>query len=303
MLPLRSWHRSDLSILCPFPNRQSIFEDYGVYTSICYFAVIHSLYAGHDCLVPIMHILCHELSNLLKNHLLRICELAHCLCICHSCYVVAVVGYGNPSFLFVLPRSFDASILLSGVIAAIVQVWVLSSVVTKCLTSSQSFYVERVRMISRKLIIPIFCWFLTALRLIMTVLLTVEATRTSLHRFETRWKWLCASTLAIGSSVDLFVAVLLSYHLRVIGLQMTHRRSAPHRSTPRIGIFTNLARTLFLIDKITAWTIRKSSYDLSLFETLKTHRRNRTSNQFGWTAPANLCKLSWTALYTHVLNE
>jgi len=51
----------------------------------------------------------------------RIFELAHCICICHSFFSVAILRWGDIA-INTLPKSFSFSVLLSGVIGTVSQV-------------------------------------------------------------------------------------------------------------------------------------------------------------------------------------
>ncbi|KDR74761.1 hypothetical protein GALMADRAFT_70137 [Galerina marginata CBS 339.88] len=127
-----------------------------------------------------------------------LCELGHCICVCHAVFHLAVNEYGNVLALSQMPRSLEGAIALSGIIGTVFQV----------------FFVERVRIISGRLWIPLLCWTMSVVRCALTFVVTAEARKMhTVAEFVSGWKWLCAFVLAIGSAVDLFIALSLSYYL------------------------------------------------------------------------------------------
>ncbi|KDR74783.1 hypothetical protein GALMADRAFT_249674 [Galerina marginata CBS 339.88] len=151
-----------------------------------------------------------------------LCELAHCICICHGVYYITVNEYQNPAALLLLPKSFGGAISLSGIIGTIVQI----------------FLVERVRVVSGKLFISLLCWALALVRCGLTFLLTAETWRMhSVAEFMAQWKWLSGLVLALCSVVDLFLALSLCYYL----------------DAQKVNGFRS---TSLAIDKITTWTLQ-----------------------------------------------
>ncbi|KAF8148391.1 hypothetical protein B0H34DRAFT_802933 [Crassisporium funariophilum] len=149
-------------------------------------------------------------------------ELAHCISICHSLYYLTINQYGNPKALIKPPHTLFLAIVFSGVIGPVVQ----------------AFFAERVRVVSGKLIIPIICWTLSAVRLGMSAAAAGEAFQmTSLSSFQKEFKWLLTTVLAVGCAVDVLVAGALCYYLN-------QQKSNSHE------------RTAIMIDKIIAWTVQ-----------------------------------------------
>ncbi|KAF9471161.1 hypothetical protein BDN70DRAFT_784519, partial [Pholiota conissans] len=126
-------------------------------------------------------------------------ELAHCICVCHAAYYMVIIGYGNPSFLLRSPNTLSLAIIFSGIIGPIVQV----------------FFAERVRIVSEgNLIIPIFCWTLSSLRLTLSLIAAGKGLEmTNLAQFQAKWEWLLTAVLSIGVAVDLVIAASLCYYL------------------------------------------------------------------------------------------
>ncbi|KAF8148434.1 hypothetical protein B0H34DRAFT_802967 [Crassisporium funariophilum] len=151
-----------------------------------------------------------------------ILELAHCISICHTLYTLTISNYGHPEALIKPPKSLFISVILSGFIGFIVQ----------------GFFAERVRILSKKRLIPIICWLLVTIQYAMHIAAAAEAFKmTSLAQYEKEWKWLLTCVLGIGAAVDLTIAAALCYYLRQQKLN-------------------SLARTAIMIDKIIAWTIQ-----------------------------------------------
>ncbi|KDR74781.1 hypothetical protein GALMADRAFT_280165 [Galerina marginata CBS 339.88] len=148
-------------------------------------------------------------------------ELAHYVCLFYSFYFFAVVGYGNPNFLLNAPTAFNVAIGISGVISTLVQ----------------TFFADRIRVLSEKLFIPVVCWTLSLVRLGTAFLTMSEAIKTpAVIPFAVEWKWLVVLTLAVGLAVDVTIAVSLSYYLKTKNKKLN-------------------PRTSFVVDRVTRWTI------------------------------------------------
>ncbi|KDR74771.1 hypothetical protein GALMADRAFT_141110 [Galerina marginata CBS 339.88] len=149
------------------------------------------------------------------------CELGHCICLLHAFYTIVIHKYWQQHCIETIPTSMVVSIALSGVIGTVVQI----------------FFIERVRNVSGRIIIPIACWIASMTRFVLTLVMTRKAVTVNLNEFDRHLKWLCVTVLALGAAVDFFVAVSLSYYLKA----------------RRINGFPV---TSLMIDKITAWTIQ-----------------------------------------------
>ena len=206
----------------------------------------------------------------------RIFELAHCICICHSFFTIAILEWGNILAIVTLPKSFSFSILLSGAIGTISQV-ISSAVYTGIQEYShdsfiQCFFTERIRVVSGGLLAPIACWVLSILRAVLIVVATCEAfSATSLRSYEIQWKWLCVLILALGAAVDFLVAILLCFYLNTMHKLKDNPRYASHRTLPRHLPTCNMTySTSFIIDKLSIWTIREY-LDFTWFPCLLQH--------------------------------
>jgi hypothetical protein len=105
----------------------------------------------------------------------------------------------------------------------------------------QAWFAYRVRKLSGKYYIPVFCWFLSFLRCIATVALGVEALRaSSLLGFEVQFKWLLTFILSVGAGVDVIIAFSLCIYLR------------QHRTT-------SFKRTVKMINQMMIYTVGTSS--------------------------------------------
>ncbi|KAJ7027474.1 hypothetical protein C8F04DRAFT_1122183 [Mycena alexandri] len=147
------------------------------------------------------------------------CELAQALCIGHALYKWTISSFGVP--LPVPPKSFDASIFFSGIIAACVQ----------------GFFSFRIWTLSRKPYIPGIAYTLSFLRLVIGAAVFITALRmTSLQIFEARFGWLITTAASIGAANDLLITTTLVFVLR------GQRTEIQPRSLP-------------LVDKLIVWTM------------------------------------------------
>ena len=53
----------------------------------------------------------------------RLCELGHSLVVSHAVYTMTITQYGRPQELVRTPNSLNSSIIFSGLVASIVQVY------------------------------------------------------------------------------------------------------------------------------------------------------------------------------------
>ncbi|KDR74773.1 hypothetical protein GALMADRAFT_280160 [Galerina marginata CBS 339.88] len=149
------------------------------------------------------------------------CELGHCICICHTLYIVTVNEYGNEQALISPPKSWIIAVAFSGIIEPIVQ----------------AFFADRVRIVSKEFFIPILCWCLSGVRCIMSCAAVVTSFKSSsLPKLLHDWGWLITSLLSVGTAVDFIVTITLFYYL--------------WKRTP------NTQRSTLMIDKVIAWTIQ-----------------------------------------------
>jgi hypothetical protein len=150
-----------------------------------------------------------------------ILELGHTLSITHSLYTITVTDFGNPIRLLKPPYSLNLSILCSAFIGPLVQAW----------------FAYRVLKFSERLYIPVFCWFLSFLRCVATIVAAIEAfPAPNIITFETQWQWLLTFILTVGAAVDIIIAVSFCYFIK------------QHRST-------SFGRTVKTINQLMIWTV------------------------------------------------
>ncbi|KAJ7779083.1 hypothetical protein B0H16DRAFT_1711422 [Mycena metata] len=150
---------------------------------------------------------------------LWVCELAQAISIGQALYDWTITSFGTP--LPVPPKSFDASIFFSGIIAACVQ----------------GFFSFRIHTLSQNPYIPIVGYILSFLRLAIGTSVFVTALRmTSLQTFEVQFGWLITTAVSIGVANDLLITTTLVINLR------GKRTEIQPRSVP-------------LVDRLTLWAI------------------------------------------------
>jgi hypothetical protein len=115
----------------------------------------------------------------------------------------------------------NISILFSAFIGPLVQAW----------------FAYRVQKFSERLYIPVFCWFLSFLRCIATIVAAIEAfPAPSIIVFERQWQWLLTFILTVGAAVDIIIAVSFCYFIK------------QHRAT-------SFGRTVKTINQLMIWTV------------------------------------------------
>ncbi|KAJ7186958.1 hypothetical protein C8R46DRAFT_282082 [Mycena filopes] len=148
-----------------------------------------------------------------------VCEFAQAISIGHALYAWTITAFGTP--LPVPPKSFDASIFFSGIIAACVQ----------------GFFSFRIWTLSRKWVIPAIAYTLSFLRLVIGAAVFITALRmTSLQIFEARFGWLITTAASIGVANDMLITLTLVFVLK------GQRQEVQPRSVP-------------LVDKLIIWTM------------------------------------------------
>jgi len=150
-----------------------------------------------------------------------ILELGHTVSISHSLYTITVTDFGNPINLLKPPHSLNISILCSAFIGPLVQAW----------------FAYRVLKFSERLYIPVFCWFLSFLRCVATIVLAIEAfPAPNIIAFERQWQWLLTFILTVGAAVDIIIAVSFCYFIK------------QHRAT-------SFGKTVKTINQLMVWTV------------------------------------------------
>lgn len=153
----------------------------------------------------------------------RFLELGHTIAECHAIYTMLIIHFGRADLLLHYPASYDVTFLLSGCIAALVQVYLTI----------------RVRLFSGNLIIPVICWILSLSVFVFSVLASVEALiYTNAIMYVLKWDWLISTTISLSAVVDIIIAATLCYFL-------LKRRNRVHERTARV------------MEEMVAWTLRE----------------------------------------------
>ncbi|KAJ7892398.1 hypothetical protein B0H13DRAFT_2529218 [Mycena leptocephala] len=119
-------------------------------------------------------------------------ELGHTISVWHANYELTVTFYCQPQHLEVPPYSLEMSIIFAALM----------------------FFANRIRVLSGKWLIPIFCWTLAILRFIANcALFGVQWANPNVTTMETRFKWLQSTTLAIAMVTDITIALSMCYWL------------------------------------------------------------------------------------------
>ncbi|KAJ6468212.1 hypothetical protein C8R45DRAFT_1218743 [Mycena sanguinolenta] len=151
-----------------------------------------------------------------------ICEAGHAVCLGHSLYIETIKDLAQPLLLQgPAPKSFEASVLLSGAIGA----------------SVQGFFGFRIHTLSKKVHIPILIWLMAFLRLLgCLVFFTGALKMTSLEGFIAQWGWLATSLWSVSTANDVTITTT------TVCLLYQQRKKAQKR-------------TAALLDKIILWTL------------------------------------------------
>ncbi|KAJ7194421.1 hypothetical protein GGX14DRAFT_678972 [Mycena pura] len=139
----------------------------------------------------------------------------------HALYTITITQYGQPWLLAVLPKSFDVTILLSGLLGPLEQGW----------------FTYRLYRFTKTLPLPLLCVALSLLRLGgSTTLFVAACAAPTIQNYIREWKWVLEAVVIVGASVDVILALALCYYL----------------SSWRQGGFQ---RTSKLVHQLMTWTI------------------------------------------------
>ncbi|KAF8209092.1 hypothetical protein K438DRAFT_257668 [Mycena galopus ATCC 62051] len=171
-------------------------------------------------------------------------DFGHTIAICHLLYIITVTQYGHPAALAILPKSLDASILLSGLIGPLEQGW----------------FTFRLYKFTKTLPLPAICAILSLLRLGgSTALFVYSLEGRTIQEYATRMMWLIEAVVIVGAAVDAILALALCYYL----------------SSWRTGGFQ---RTNKLVNQLMTWTVETGAITmagaLSLLLTFLTMKDN-----------------------------
>ncbi|KAJ7617898.1 hypothetical protein FB45DRAFT_932905 [Roridomyces roridus] len=157
-------------------------------------------------------------------------ELCHSIASCQAIYYFTIILAGVPE----LEKGANSySLSLTPVFETMITALV------------QSFFAYRIRILSGRLLLPIFCWLLVLLRLIGGVSMAVEGfldvpQEPNYFDLEDNYGWLITSALNVGAALDLVITASMCVYLR------------------RMYSAYNFPRSEKLIDRLVSFTIRES---------------------------------------------
>ncbi|KAF9232526.1 hypothetical protein BU15DRAFT_81152 [Melanogaster broomeanus] len=126
-------------------------------------------------------------------------------------YFLTVTHFGDfsPEDMNQIPTGFVWTIVLSGVMTSLVQTMLSAP------SPSQGYYAHRIRLLSKRLYIPVFCWSMSTLRFAGSVYITAGALRAqNSSEFLRDSDWLLASILIGGACLDIIIAASMCYYLK-----------------------------------------------------------------------------------------
>ncbi|KAJ6473898.1 hypothetical protein C8R45DRAFT_1012060 [Mycena sanguinolenta] len=149
------------------------------------------------------------------------CELGHTISIWHTLYAVTVTFYGQLQHLETPPRSLEMAVFFSACILVMVQ----------------SFFANRIRVLSKKWLIPVICWALAVSKGTTTMgIVAVEWVHPDVESIHVRLKWLMPLALSFGMMGDTVITASMCYCL----WQVRH---------------STFTRTKRMVDILLIWTV------------------------------------------------
>ncbi|KAJ6461750.1 hypothetical protein C8R45DRAFT_1027869, partial [Mycena sanguinolenta] len=159
------------------------------------------------------------------QYLVRLFELVHSILVWHGIYSITVTFYGQPEHLADPPPTLALTLISETIIVAVVQI----------------YFINRIRLVSKKWFLPALCLILTLFRFGACVaMLAVVLIYVNLFILSERFRWLMCASLGSGTAVDVLVTAALCYYL-------WQARVSPIRKTRRIA------------DKLIAWSIESTA--------------------------------------------
>ncbi|KAF7350898.1 hypothetical protein MSAN_01651900 [Mycena sanguinolenta] len=151
-----------------------------------------------------------------------LCEVVHAITLGDTLNVLTISDSASWSerALGPIPKSFPIATFLSGLIGG----------------SVQGFFAYRVYALSKKLVIPMSCWVMCAMRVAMATLISANLLHATVVTFEGRWKWALTTLWAVSTVNDLTVTATL------VAILVSQRDNA-------------YKRTAALVDKLIMYTI------------------------------------------------
>ncbi|KAJ7677534.1 hypothetical protein B0H17DRAFT_944775 [Mycena rosella] len=125
-------------------------------------------------------------------------ELVHTVLVWHGIYSMTVTFYGQPEHLADPPPTLALTLVSEIIIVAVVQI----------------YFINRIRLVSKKWFLPALCLILTLLRFGACVaMLAVVLINANLFILSERFRWLMCTSLGSGTAVDVLVTAALCYYL------------------------------------------------------------------------------------------
>ncbi|KAJ7113829.1 hypothetical protein C8R44DRAFT_795847 [Mycena epipterygia] len=134
-------------------------------------------------------------------------ELGHAISTWHAIFTLSVTFYGQPAHLSDPPDSIQTTLLFSAPIYALVQL----------------FFANRVRVLSGRMLLMVVCGILTFLRFMCSVAMLVITYIDGLAIVQKQYRWLMATGLSLGATVDIFTALSMCVCLWQLRRSMFHR--------------------------------------------------------------------------------
>ncbi|KAJ7730325.1 hypothetical protein B0H16DRAFT_1585313 [Mycena metata] len=125
-------------------------------------------------------------------------ELGHTIATWHAIYLLTITFYGQTRYIEQPPQSLYATILLSSLIACIIQ----------------TFFANRIRVLSGRWVFTLICWVLTFARAAFSIsvfVITLKAPQVS--EFQLKFRWLIEVAFSIFGANDILITGSLCFYL------------------------------------------------------------------------------------------
>jgi len=159
-------------------------------------------------------------------------------------YPVSVTGYGTNNFICLGDQwAFKAWFVISGALCTIVQ----------------SFFANKIRLLSGQLFIPIACWTISAARFALGLASVITITVRGLFVFESNFKWLVTLVFTFGALVDIILAGTFCWKL-------SRRRTGAGGTNRVIDLLMKAAiescviSSAFAISVVICWNIFRTTF-------------------------------------------
>ncbi|PPQ82900.1 hypothetical protein CVT26_007537 [Gymnopilus dilepis] len=181
----------------------------GLFVSCCLFGVstaqaylYYTRFPNDGVWMKIMKSLKYQRQSNYQVTTIWLCEFGHYICISKEAYDLGIKKFGQPEALSSISLSVDIAVFLSAVITTVVQ----------------SFFIERLRHLTKKKYIPNILWIFSMARL--GLLLALSFRLLSLRHSNSAnilgaIKPFLIPVLIGGSIMDFFVAIYLCYDLKI----------------------------------------------------------------------------------------